>query len=87
MGTFILLKCGLCGKETPVAFSCKGKAFCPSCLTRRMHATAMDLAERVLPVAAYRHWVLAFPMDVRFHLVRDEGLLGRLRAIFVRSVF
>jgi hypothetical protein len=83
---FILLKCNWCGKETPVAFSCKGKAFCPSCLTRRMHATAMDLAERVLPVAPYRHWVLAFPMQVRFHLARDEGLLTRLRAIFVRSV-
>jgi hypothetical protein len=51
-----------------------------------MHATAMDLEGRVLPVAAYRHWVLAFPMQVRFHLARDEELLGKLRQIFVRAV-
>ena len=82
----VLLKCGVCGREAAVAFSCKGRTFCPSCLTRRMHATAMDLEGRVLPVAAYRHWVLAFPMQVRFHLARDEELLGKLRQIFVRAV-
>jgi hypothetical protein len=51
-----------------------------------MHATAMDLVERVLPVAPYRHWVLAFPMEVRFHLARDERLLARLRRVFLSSV-
>ena len=46
----------------------------------------MDLEERVLPVAAYRHWVFAFPMQVRFHPARDEEQLGKLRKIFVLSV-
>ncbi len=83
---FVHLQCNRCGAETIVAFSCKTKTFCPSCLTRRMHAVAADLVGRVLPAAPYRHWVLSFPMELRFHLVRDEALFQKLREIFVRSV-
>jgi hypothetical protein len=35
-----------------VAFSCKGRGFCPSCLGRRMNATSADLIEHVLPEAS-----------------------------------
>ena len=84
---FVLLECTSCGERTAVAFSCKTQTFCPSCLTRRMHATAADLVDRVLPSAPYRHWVLAFPMWLRYLLVRDQALLRKLREIFVRSVF
>ncbi|MGB8259600.1 MAG: transposase [Terracidiphilus sp.] len=42
--------------------------------------------DRVLPVAPYRHWVLAFPADLRYLLARDVALLARLREIFLRSV-
>jgi hypothetical protein len=31
------------------AFACKGRGFCPSCLGRRMCATAANLIEDVLP--------------------------------------
>jgi len=51
-----------------------------------MHASAADLVDRVLPVAPYRHWVLAFPAQLRYWLARDEALLSKLRSIFVRSV-
>jgi hypothetical protein len=84
---FVLLECVSCGERTAVAFSCKTQTFCPSCLTRRMHATAADLVDRVLPSAPYRHWVLAFPIRLRYLLARDETLLKELREIFVRSVF
>lgn len=47
---------------------------------------ALDLVERVLPVAPYRHWVLALPAELRFLVARDERLLAKLREIFVRSV-
>jgi hypothetical protein len=83
---YALLECDRCGKKEPVAFSCKKKGFCPSCLTRRMHAVAADLVDRVLPVAPYRHWVLAFPAELRFLLARDEALLAKLRELFLRSV-
>jgi len=68
-----------------VAFSCKTR-FCPSCVSRRMHAVSLDLEQRVLPVVPYRHWVLALPVEHRFLLARDEVLLGKLREIFARSV-
>jgi hypothetical protein len=83
---FALLECCKCGKSTPIAFSCKTTTFCPSCLTRRMHATAADLVDRVLPVAPYRHWVLAFPAQLRYLLARDAALLARMRQIFLGSV-
>jgi hypothetical protein len=46
---FARLWCEGCGESRLVAFSCKGRGFCPSCLGRRMSATAANLIERVLP--------------------------------------
>src|SRR5689334_1144442 len=34
---FVRVRCRACGKESLVAFSCKGRGFCPSCGSRRMH--------------------------------------------------
>ncbi len=39
--------CSRCGFERLVAFSCKRRGFCPSCLGRRMADTALHLVERV----------------------------------------
>jgi len=46
---FARLKCEDCGERRLVAFSCKGRGFCPSCTGRRMNAAAANLIERVLP--------------------------------------
>ncbi|HEX7603909.1 MAG TPA: transposase zinc-binding domain-containing protein, partial [Polyangiaceae bacterium] len=43
------LRCESCSESKLVAFSCKGRGFCPSCLGRRMCATAANLVEQVLP--------------------------------------
>jgi hypothetical protein len=70
-----------------VAFSCKGRGFCPSCMGRRMNATAADLIERVLPPeSGLRQWVLTFPFSWRRRLAQDAGLLGRLTRIVVETV-
>ena len=53
---FIRVVCRSCGDELLVAFSCKGRTFCPSCCTRRMHDTAAHLVDRVFPSAPYRHY-------------------------------
>ena len=42
------LSCCRCGFERLVAFSCKRRGFCPSCLGRRMTDTALHLVERIL---------------------------------------
>jgi hypothetical protein len=70
-----------------VAFSCKGRGFCPSCMGRRMNATAADLIERVLPPASgLRQWVLTLPFSWRRRLAQDAGLLDRLTRIVVETV-
>jgi hypothetical protein len=37
---FLRLRCGDCGHDKLVAFSCKRRGFCPSCGARRMAQTA-----------------------------------------------
>jgi len=48
-----------------VAFSCKGRGFCPSCGTRRMVDTAAWLVDRVIPDVPVWQWVLSLPYRVR----------------------
>ena len=84
---FARLWCEGCGESRLVAFSCKGRGFCPSCLGRRMNATAADLMERVLPPqSGLRQWVLTFPFSCRRRLAQDGALLGRLTRQVVETV-
>lgn len=41
---FARMHCTRCGRDELVAFSCKGRGFCPSCCARRMAETAMHFA-------------------------------------------
>jgi hypothetical protein len=84
---FARLRCQGCGESRLVAFSCKGRGFCPSCMGRRMSATAANLIERVLPPqSGLRQWVLTFPFPWRRRLAQDGALLGNLTRIFVETV-
>jgi hypothetical protein len=84
---FARVRCPDCGHDEVVAFTCKGRGFCPSCMGRRMADTAAYLVDRVLPEVPIRQWVLSFPWDIRLHLARDSGLLTRAINIFVEEVF
>jgi hypothetical protein len=44
---FARVRCGHCGDDFLIAFSCKGRALCPSCNTRRMALTAAHLTDHV----------------------------------------
>jgi hypothetical protein len=84
---FARLRCEECGESRVVAFSCKGRGFCPSCMGRQMSATAANLIERVLPPqSGLRQWVLTFPFPWRRRLAQDGALLGKLTRIFVETV-
>ena len=83
---FARLRCEECGESQVVAFSCKGRGFCPSCMGRRMSATAANLMERVLPQTGLRQWVLTFPFPWRRRLAQDGALFGKLTRIFVETV-
>jgi hypothetical protein len=58
-----------------VAFSCKARAVCPSCLGRRMSEGAANLVDHVLPDVPIRQFVLTLPIPLRFPLAFD----GKLR--------
>lgn len=84
---FARVRCRDCGDELLVAFSCKGRAFCPSCCARRMNDTAAHLVDRVLPQAPYRQWILSYPFPVRFALARDPRAAAQSCTILVSEIF
>ena len=50
------LFCPTCHERYVVAWSCKGRGFCPSCGGRRMNAGALTLADHVLPEVPIRQF-------------------------------
>lgn len=84
---FARVHCAGCGHDEVVAFSCRGRGFCPSCMGRRMADTAAFLVDRVFPQVPIRQWVLSFPWQLRLSLARDPALLTRAITIFIQEVF
>ena len=46
---FLRLRCGECGHDKLLAFSCKRRAFCPSCGAKCMLQPAGQLVDQVTP--------------------------------------
>ncbi len=86
-GGFARFRCGGCGAERLVAFSCKGRGFCPSCGGRRMVQQAAHLVDAVLPDVPIRQWVLTLPHRLRYRLAWDHDLCRAVVGVFVRAVF
>ena len=84
---FLRARCQECGRERLVAFSCKTRAFCPSCGARRMADTAAHLVGRVLPEAPIRQYVLSLPFALRYRLAFDQELCSEVLRIFIQTVF
>ena len=62
---FLRLRCGECGHDKLLAFSCKRRGFCPSCGARRMSQTAAHRVDHVIPHVPVRQWVLSLPIPLR----------------------
>ena len=71
---FVRVRCDACARERLVAFSCKGRGFCPACGGRRKADTTAHLIDRVLPEAPVRQWVLSLPFALRYRLAYDGPL-------------
>jgi hypothetical protein len=67
-----------CPQETLLAFSCKRRAFCPSCAGRRMAQTAAHLVESVMPWVPIRQWVVSVPMPLRYWMASSRGLMAQV---------
>jgi hypothetical protein len=83
---FARFRCGACHHDQFVAFSCKGRGFCPSCGGRRMVERAAHLVDNVFPDVPVRQWVLTLPSRVRYLLAWDHALCRGVVAVFVRAV-
>lgn len=79
---FARARCGDCGHDYFVAFSCKGRGVCPSCTTRRMVETAAHLSDHVFPRLPVRQWVLSVPKRLRYFMQRDGPVLNMVLRIF-----
>jgi len=84
---FVRVHCDTCGHDRVVPFSCRRRAWCPSCGGRRMADTAAHLVDRVLPWVPVRQWVLSLPFKLRYRLAYDSELMANVLNIFVRAIF
>ena len=83
---FARCACESCGKSVAVAFSCKSRSFCGSCMGRRMADTAAHLVDNVFPHVPVRQWVLSLPIEIRYRLAHDKKLTSDVLAVFLRVV-
>ena len=80
------LRCGACGEDLVVAFSCKRGGFCPSCVARRMSDAATYLVDDVLPEVPTRQWVCALPWRLRVLLGYDRALCAEVLLAFTGAL-
>jgi hypothetical protein len=83
---FARVHCDGCGHDRLVAFSCKGRGFCPSCGGKRMTGFAEHMVEHVLPIAPVRQWVLTVPHRLRYRMAYDHDVCRAVHRAFARSL-
>ena len=83
---FARARCGTCGHDVLVAFSCKGRGVCPSCNGRRMAQTAAHLVDHVIPPVPMRQWVISVPKRLRWFLGFRPEAVSALTNIFMIEV-
>jgi hypothetical protein len=84
-GGFARFRCGDCGLDRLVPFSCKG-ALCPSCGGRRMAERAAHLLDHVFPDVPVRQWVLSLPYRMRYQLAWNHDVCRGVVALLLRAV-
>jgi Transposase zinc-binding domain/Putative transposase len=83
---FLRLGCDTCKQEVLLAFSCKRRAFCPSCAGRRMVQTAAHLVEQVMPWVPTRQWVVSVPIPLRYWMASSRELTDQVHTIIRRTI-
>jgi hypothetical protein len=81
---FLRLRCGECGRDTLLAFSCKRRGFCPLCGARCMSQTAAHRVDHVIPQVPVRQWVLSPPIPLRLLLVAQPELITPVLGVVQR---
>ena len=83
---FVEVTCEACSQSRLIAFSCKGRGWCPSCTARRAAETGLHLAT-VLPRVTHRQWTLSLPFSVRLAVVKQPRLLKYLERRLLKAIW
>ena len=75
---FARIRCGECGHEYLLAFSCKRRHFCPSCRQKRVVEFGEWVCGKVLRKVPHRHFVFSIPKILRRYFLYDRSLLSEL---------
>ena len=75
---FARIKCKGCNHEVLLAFSCKGRYFCPSCHQKRVLMFGEWITEEIFYPPPHRQYVFTVPKMLRPHFRFDRKLLGKL---------
>lgn len=84
---FARVYCSNCQHDQLLAFSCKRRGFCGSCMARRMNETAAHLVDSVIPQAPTRQWVLSVPAPLRHLISFDSKALKLVLDAYSKTVF
>ena len=83
---FARLYCKNCQHNRLVAFSCKKRGLCPSCMGRMMTQRAQRQREEVLPAVTTRQWVLTFPNPLHVYLAYFPRALTEALELFIETL-
>ena len=72
---FARVRCDHCQHEFILAFSCKGRWFCPSCHQKKVQLFGELLSETILYPVPHRHFTLTIPKMLRPYFRFDRDLL------------
>jgi hypothetical protein len=82
---FARIRCGACGQDLLLAFSCKTRYFCPSCHQKRVLAYGDWVESSVLRVP-HRQCVFTVPRLIRPFFAYRRSLLGELCRVIARAL-
>ncbi len=83
---FARIRCGGCGHDLLLAFSCKTRYFCPSCHQKRVLAYGDWVESSVLRPVPHRQYVFTVPKLIRPFFAYRRSLLGELCRIIARAL-
>ena len=75
---FARVRCSDCGHEYLLAFSCKGRWFCPACHMKKVIQFGDFLNDNILYPIPHRQYVFTMPIRLRLYFKHDRQLLSKL---------
>ena len=83
---FARIKCPDCHHEYLLAFSCRGRWFCPSYHNKKVVRFGHHLKETVLYPVPHRQYVFSIPKILRKFFLYDRKLLGKLSQCAAKTI-